>query len=79
MEDDLVYTACADGDLKVFKYQNGSLSPQYESENMRGPTGSLLTCRPILCLACHNNILYFGDDGLNVKALDWKKGVPEIS
>ncbi|XP_022104143.1 pre-mRNA-splicing factor PRP46-like isoform X2 [Acanthaster planci] len=71
-----VYTASSDGIIKLWHLRDNSLHPTFVSENISSTSSShLLARRHIRSLAVHGDIIYYGDDGLNVKALDWKKAL----
>ncbi|XP_038074816.1 WD repeat-containing protein wdr-5.2-like [Patiria miniata] len=71
-----VYTASSDGIIKLWQLRDNSLHPTFVSENISSTSSShLLARRHVRSLAVHGETIYYGDDGLNVKALDWKKAL----
>ena len=74
---DHVYTASYDGNVQVFQLPPGEskLRTMYRSESKRHRFGGGIVERPILSMNVFRSTLYFGDDGVNVKAVNWKDGV----
>ncbi len=71
---DTVATSSADGMIKVYQARDCRLCPVFESENVKSTSGVRLSWRHIRSLEMANHIVYYGDDGMNIKALDWKLG-----
>ena len=70
-----MYSASADGMVKVHQLrEDKTLHVIYASENIKASNGIDLTVRHIRCLAAANQMIYYGDDGVNIKALNWKTG-----
>jgi hypothetical protein len=46
----------------------------FVSENIRCENNGHLTQRHIRGFDVKNSMIYYGDDGTNIKVLDWKKG-----
>ncbi|ESO99514.1 hypothetical protein LOTGIDRAFT_231111 [Lottia gigantea] len=67
-EKNLVYSSSEDGIIKVYEIRERKLCCLFESDNLD------LINRYIRCIISCNNILYYGDDGINIKAVNWKKG-----
>jgi hypothetical protein len=68
-----VITTSASGLIRVYELRNDeSLHLIFESENVRLPSGTSFTFRPIHCATVSNHHIYYGDDGMNIKVLDWK-------
>lgn len=75
MVDNHVYTASYDGDAQVFQVTSErALRRLFRCETRRHRFGGNLIERPILSLNVDRCTLYIGDDGVNVKALNWKDG-----
>ncbi len=70
----MLYSVSEDGVIKIFQLREKTLHKVFASENITTKTGSALPWRPIKSMVAANNVVYFGDDGMNVKALDWKLG-----
>lgn len=73
-DDQRIYTASADGEIKVHEIREQSLNCVYVSENVRSPTGSSVSLRGVKSLVVKDDRLFCGDDGVNIKVLDWRKG-----
>lgn len=69
-----VYSSSHDGLIQVYELREKELHVMFVSENVKSTSGSQLPWRPIRSMCVTNQKIYFGDDGMNVKALDWKKG-----
>ena len=74
VEGSYVFTSSALGVLQVFQLRDHALHLLYESDDAKLASGARALHRPIRCLAIANQKLYYGDDGMNLKVLDWKKG-----
>lgn len=71
-----LYTSCAvDGELKVFEVRDSKIHCIYASENIQNISRKPVSLRHIRSLAVKGDSLIFGDDGVNLKILAWKKGV----
>jgi len=78
---DLVASGSSEGVVKLFKVirQEGqvkALSCLFESENIKPVPGLNFHCRSVSSLAIgglENSQIYIGDNGCNIKVLDWKK------
>jgi len=46
----------------------------FVSENVRDLSGHSLHMRPVRVLTGQGDKLFYGDDGVNIKVLTWKKG-----
>lgn len=64
-----------DGVIKIFTISQGSINLIYESETMKTEDGITFSPRPIKSMLFIDDLIYFGDDGMNIKVLDWKKGI----
>ena len=51
----------------------------YVSENVRSLTGQAVSLRGVKSLAVKGDNLFCGDDGVNIKVLDWKKGKSNLA
>ena len=74
-----IYTASADGEIKIHEIREHSLNCVYVSENVRSLTGHTVSLRGIKALVVKGDQLFCGDDGVNIKILDWKKGTPKFA
>lgn len=70
-----IVTASADGMIKLWELRDNSLHPIFVSENVKPLTSRMnLIVRKIHTTALKDSKIYFGDDGQNVKVLDWREG-----
>ncbi|XP_069114391.1 uncharacterized WD repeat-containing protein all2124-like isoform X2 [Argopecten irradians] len=74
VEGDRIYCCSDEGLIKVFDVKDGHLSCLFASENIKPAPGCNLTERPIRGLAVSIDTVYYGDEGTNIKVVDWKKG-----
>ncbi|ELU07460.1 hypothetical protein CAPTEDRAFT_209463 [Capitella teleta] len=70
-----VFTSSASGLIRVYELRNETLHLIYESENAKLPCGSLCSFRPIHCVGVSHQMVYYGDDGMNLKVLDWRNSL----
>lgn len=70
-----VFVSSLDGIIKVYEVNGQQLQCVFESEGTRSTDGSALCCRGIRGMTISNGLVYYGDDGPNVKALNWKSGL----
>ena len=75
MHGDFIFTSSADGLINVYEIRDHSLCTVFVSENIKMSNGMQPACRPVLCLQPTNDAIFYGDDGLNIKVLDWKTGM----
>ncbi|XP_067658927.1 WD repeat-containing protein 5-like [Haliotis asinina] len=73
--DNHIYSTSSTGLLKVFQIRDNCLACMYESENLRSVSGSLVTPRFIRSLAVFKQMVFYGDDAINIKLLEWKRGI----
>ncbi|XP_052819412.1 uncharacterized protein LOC128245328 [Mya arenaria] len=64
-----------DSEIKGFEVRDRSLHCVYVSENTRDISGHTVTMRQVRALAVKGDNLVYGDDGVNVKILNWRKGL----
>lgn len=73
-----IYSTCLDGEIQVHEYSSASnkihLRKMYASENTKLYSSENIQCRPIHSMCVHDNSIFYGDDGSNVKVLDWQQG-----
>ncbi|XP_078615000.1 uncharacterized protein LOC144884049 isoform X4 [Branchiostoma floridae x Branchiostoma japonicum] len=69
-----VVSVCEEGIVKVWEIRDQNLHVVYVNESVKLDPPGPLKARPILSLAYANNKIYYGDDGTNIKVLDWKSG-----
>ena len=74
-----IYTASADGEIKIHEIRDQSLNCVYVSENVRSLTGQAVSLRGVKSLVVKGDNLFCGDDGVNIKILDWKKGKSNLA
>ena len=72
----MVYTSCLDGEIQSFEYQSETrtLRQLFRSEQIRHRFGGDVIDRSVHSHTCYGDVIYYGDDGMNVKALNWKNG-----
>ncbi|KAL3861933.1 hypothetical protein ACJMK2_007944 [Sinanodonta woodiana] len=70
-----VTTSTSFGEIKVHEIRDQSLICLFASENLQSSSGRHLTPRYIRSLAATKDYIFYGDDGINIKVLDWKKGL----
>ncbi|KAL5014734.1 hypothetical protein ScPMuIL_009004 [Solemya velum] len=73
--DQRIYSASSDGVLKVFEIRDRDLACLFVSEDLHTKSRTPVTQRCIRSMAVSGDVVYFGDDGINIKALNWKKGL----
>ncbi|XP_053379286.1 uncharacterized protein LOC123527419 isoform X2 [Mercenaria mercenaria] len=74
VSDGRIYTSCAvDGEIKVFEVRDNKLHCIYASETLHNIAGDSLTMRHVRSLSVRGENIYYGDDGVNLKSLIWKK------
>lgn len=59
----------------MYEVKGQQLHCVFESEGVRSTDGSTLCCRGVRGMTIRNGLVYYGDDGPNVKALNWKSGI----
>ncbi|KAK6176193.1 hypothetical protein SNE40_014522 [Patella caerulea] len=74
-KDNLVYSGSADGIIKIYEIQEKKLSCVFESEDVKTEQGISLTNRYVRCITVCNDLIYYGDDAVNIKAINWRKGL----
>jgi hypothetical protein len=77
VRDCYIYCGSADGLVSIYKWSSDEscLRRQYESSDAKCSNGSLAYHRGIHCIAVSADQVYYGDDGMNIKVLHWKKGI----
>ena len=60
--------------MKVFELRQRSLHLVFSSEDVKTELGSKVNWRVPRCLVVASQMVFLGDDGTNVKVLDWKLG-----
>ncbi|PIK59563.1 putative pre-mRNA-splicing factor PRP46-like, partial [Apostichopus japonicus] len=76
VSEDKITTASADGMIKVWELRETKLHPIFVSENVKPELPRMkLISRKIHTVVEKENVIYYGDNGLNVKVLDWRRGV----
>ena len=76
MEGDLLCSSSVDGVIKVLELRDTSLHPVFVSESvkLKGSPRATIRWRPVKSMAVAKNMIYCGDEGMNIKVLDWKQG-----
>ncbi|XP_061189590.1 uncharacterized protein LOC133197526 isoform X2 [Saccostrea echinata] len=75
VDDTYLYSASVDGLIKVYEIRDKRFHCVFESGNIRSTDGSYLCCRGVRGIAVRSDVIYYGDDGTNIKALSWKSGL----
>ncbi|XP_071109247.1 WD repeat-containing protein 5-like isoform X2 [Haliotis cracherodii] len=73
--DNHIFSTSSTGVVKVFQIRDNSLACMYESEKLRSVSGALVTPRFIRSLAVFKHMVFYGDDAINIKLLEWKRGI----
>lgn len=75
VSDGRIYTSCAvEGEVKVFELRDNKFHCIFASESIHNTTGVAVTLRHIRSLGVKGDNIFYGDDGVNLKILSWKKG-----
>ena len=70
-----MFAASMDGVIKVFDVKDKQLHCVFTSDGIRSADGSPLCSRGVRGMAVNEGVVYYGDDGANVKALTWSSGI----
>ena len=70
----MVYSSSVDGIVKVYQLRDTQLHVMHESDDVTCASGSPLLLRHIRSMTSSRDMVFYGDDGTNVKVLDWRKG-----
>ncbi|CAH1774517.1 unnamed protein product [Owenia fusiformis] len=73
--EDSIHCSCSDGTIKIYTVRDRTLCTMYESENVQSVTRGSLILRNILSLQVSRDKIFFGDNGVNIKVLEWRAGV----
>ena len=65
--------------MSIYGWAEDHLSRLFESTDAKSSSGSLIFHRRIHCVSVCDGIAYYGDDGMNIKALNWKTGISSFS
>jgi len=64
-----------DGIIKLFAFEEETLRCLFVSENVKADPDTSVHNRPVYSITIGaSDSLYYGDDGCNIKAIDWRKG-----
>ena len=75
IKDGKIFTSCAtEGEIKVFEVREKQLFCIFASENVHLLDGKPTSLRHVRSLAVIGDNVCYGDDGVNLKILSWKKG-----
>lgn len=69
-----IFSCSAEGVISVHKLQDDQIICLFVSENIRSENNGHLTQRYIRGFDVRDGLIYYGDDGTNIKVLDWRKG-----
>ena len=69
----IIVIICYFSDLEFHWNGDRMVQSEYEEEEMRRTSVPFIS-RFVRCISCHGNTIYWGDDGTNLKMLQWKKG-----
>ena len=70
----MVVSADADGLIMVHEIRDGSLVRVFVSEDVKMSGSGKVNQRTVRSLAVNGQRVIFGDDAVNIKFLDWRKG-----
>ncbi|XP_076086696.1 uncharacterized protein LOC143057292 [Mytilus galloprovincialis] len=70
-----IFSCSAEGVISVHKLQDDQIICLFVSENIRSENNGHLTQRYIRGFDVRDGLIYYGDDGTNIKVLDWRKGL----
>ena len=76
-QDDRVISGSATGVVKVWDIRDNSLKPVMSSDQApvdQADAGVTIKPRRVRCLATTEETVYWGDDGVNIKAMDLNSG-----
>ncbi|XP_048580724.1 mitochondrial division protein 1 isoform X1 [Nematostella vectensis] len=73
-EDGRIISGSASGIVKIWDVRDGSLTPVFDSSKAEFSEGVSIKRRHIRCLASYGDRVYWGDSGVNIKALDISSG-----
>ena len=76
-QDNRLVSGSASGVVKVWDMRDNSLKPILRSDIGCGDSrsrGIIVKPRRVRCLATTEDTVYWGDDGVNMKAMDLKSG-----
>ncbi|GAB1605958.1 mitochondrial division protein 1-like [Argonauta hians] len=70
-----IYSCSSEGLIKVHQWQNKKLRCMYESTNLRLANHTPVYQRNIRSFFVVDDRVFYGDDGINIKIVNWKKGI----
>ena len=63
-----------DGILQLYSFKDSKLHLSFESENIQLLSGGPAECDEVKALINWNEKIYYSDNGVNLKLLEWKTG-----
>jgi len=69
-----LYTAASDGIIKIWEVRDRDLTKKFSMDDLVLPGGTEIILRTVQGLEVYEDWVYFGDEGPNVKAFNWKNG-----
>ncbi|XP_029643580.1 mitochondrial division protein 1 [Octopus sinensis] len=70
-----IYSCSSEGIIKVHQWQKKKLRCMYESSDLRLANFTPVCQRNIRSFFVVNDKIFYGDDGINIKVVDWKKAI----
>ncbi|GAB6022913.1 hypothetical protein CHUAL_007007 [Chamberlinius hualienensis] len=71
-EGSLLYTASNEGIIQVWEMLDRNLTQRFSMDELELPEGSDVILRTVRCMEVRDDWVYYGDDGPNIKAFNWK-------
>lgn len=69
-----LYTASSEGIIKIWDVTDRDLKEKFSMDDLELPTGTEIILRTVHCIETYKEWVFYGDDGPNVKAFNWKTG-----
>lgn len=63
-----------EGIIKIWEVQDRDLKVMFSLEDLELPNGVEVILRMVRCMEVWENWVFYGDDGPNIKAFNWKTG-----
>lgn len=75
MDGECIYSGSESGHFCIHALTSEGIQALYCSEGIKELSEPHRVFRPVLSLAAQGQVLYLGDEGMNVKMFNWKKGI----
>lgn len=69
-----LYTADSEGIIKIWEVYERDLKMKFSMDDLVLPTGTEIILRTVHCVEIHEDWVFYGDNGPNVKSFNWKTG-----